>query len=275
MSTTTLVADPTDELEDGHRATTPDGDNLVLDHIRAEAAAYAALATSAGGRVHHAPDLQLRCADLGVATPFGAGAFLEGPVPDVALDRTIDHLHDFFGGTKGGPFLLFAPWPIADLTGRGFARIGHPPLMFRPAGGVAPLVDDLRIVEVRDEGGLADFERTLIDAYPAPEMQPWRRGSFLHPEVLATDWRLFVGYRDDQPVATAAAYVTESITLIEMVAVRSEARGGGVGAAITAAATLTEPDRPAMLIASDLGRPTYDRLGYLRLTRYSVWLGRR
>jgi hypothetical protein len=63
--------------------------------------------------------------------------------------------------------------------------------------------------------------------------------------------------------------------MIEMVAVRPEVRGGGIGAAITAAATLTEPTRTASLIASDLGRPTYDRLGYLPLTRYSLWLGQR
>ena len=271
----TLAADPTDDLENGRRSTTADGDNLLLDHIRAEAAAYATLAATAGGRVHHVPELQLRCADVGVATPFGAGAFLEGPVPDMALDELLAQLHTFFGVSTGGPFLLFSPWPIADLTDRGFAPIGHPPLMFRPAGGTAPVTDNLRIVEVRDEDTLADFERTLIEGYPVPEMQPWVRGSFLHPEVLDTRWRFFVGYRDDQPVATSAAYITDAIAMIELVAVIPEARGGGVGAAITAAATLTEPMRPTTLIASDLGRPTYDRLGYLPLTRYSLWLGQR
>jgi hypothetical protein len=273
--TTTLAASPTDDLEDGHRSTTADGDNLVLDHIRAEGAAYAALATAAGGRVLDVPELQLRCADLGVASPFGAGVFLEGPVPDVALDELAARLHGFFGDSSGGPFLLFAPWPIADLTDRGFARVGHPPLMFRPAGGNAPLAEDLRIVAVEDADTLADFERTLIEGYPAQEMQPWVRGSFLHPDVLDTAWRFFVGYRDEQPVATAAAYVTDTVTMIELVAVRPDVRGGGVGAAITAAATLTEPTLPAVLIASDLGRPTYDRLGYLALTRYSLWLGQR
>jgi hypothetical protein len=272
---TTLTSRPTDDLENGHRPTTADGDNIVLDHIRAEAAGYEVLATTAGGRVLHVPELQLRCADLGVASPFGAGAFLEAPVPDAALDELTAQLHRFFGNSPGGPFLLFAPWPIADLTDRGFARIGHPPLMFRPAGGTAPIADNLRIVAVRGEDTLADFERTLIEAYPAPEMQPWVRGSFLHPEVLGTAWRFFVGYRDDQPVATAAAYVAGAITMVEMVAVRPEARGGGVGVSITAAATLTEATQPASLIASDLGRPTYDRLGFLSLTRYSLWLGQR
>jgi hypothetical protein len=30
-----------------------------------------------------------------------------------------------------------------------------------------------------------------------------------------------------------------------------------------------------MLIASDLGRPTYARMGFLTLTRFTLWLGSR
>ena len=95
------------------------------------------------------------------------------------------------------------------------------------------------------------------------------------PAVLDSDWRFFVGYENDQPVATAGAFVTDTLTVVEAIGTRPEARGKGYGAAITAAATLAEPANPAMLIASDLGRSTYDRLGYLPLLRYSLWLGTR
>jgi GNAT superfamily N-acetyltransferase len=271
----TLAASSTDDLENGHSSTTADGDNLVLDHVRGSACGYAAIASASGGRLHHVPELQLRCSDLGVASPFGAGAFLEGPLREGAIDQLEMHLHSFFAASDGGPFIVFSPWPIVDLSRRGYALIGHPPLMFRTAGGTAPLAIGLHIHEVRDVNSLADFERTLMEAYPTPEMQPWVRGSFLHEGVLATDWRLFVGYRDDQPVATAAAYVTSSTTVVEMVAVRPEWRGLGFGAAITAAATMTEPSRTATLISSDLGRPTYDRMGFIPLVRYSLWLGQR
>ena len=52
-------------------------------------------------------------------------------------------------------------------------------------------------------------------------------------------------------------------------------RGRGLGAADTWAATMADPTLPAMLIASDLGRPVYERMGYLRLTRFALWLGPR
>ena len=35
------------------------------------------------------------------------------------------------------------------------------------------------------------------------------------------------------------------------------------------------PARPVLLVASDLGRPVYDRLGYLPLLRYTLWAGHR
>jgi hypothetical protein len=50
-------------------------------------------------------------------------------------------------------------------------------------------------------------------------------------------------------------------------------RGRGFGAAVTWAATLADPAKPAVLIASDPGRPVYERMGYLRLMRLTMWGG--
>ena len=48
------------------------------------------------------------------------------------------------------------------------------------------------------------------------------------------------------------------------VAALPAARGRGVGAAVTWAATLCQPELPAVLVASDDGRPVYERMGYRR-----------
>jgi len=59
----------------------------------------------------------------------------------------------------------------------------------------------------------------------------------------------------------------------------SRERGGdigrGYGLALTAAAAAVEPSKPATLIASDLGRPVYDRLGFVAVMRFTYWLGLR
>lgn len=44
---------------------------------------------------------------------------------------------------------------------------------------------------------------------------------------------------------------------------------------MTMAAARVEPDRPALLIASDDGRGVYRRLGFVPLLRYTLWLGTR
>jgi hypothetical protein len=40
-------------------------------------------------------------------------------------------------------------------------------------------------------------------------------------------------------------------------------------------ATLADAEAPSMLIASDLGRPTYERMGYLPMARFTLWAGAR
>ena len=272
---TTIAAPPEEHLENGYAPATPAGDNLLLDYARAEARAFAEIAAVLDGRVADVEQYALHLRDSGLPTPFANAALLTRPVAEAEIDGLVDTTREFFGRTPGGPYMVFSPWPLADLAPHGFAPVGHPPLMLRAPGGSAPLADGLHIVRVDDGETLADFERTFIEAYPITEMQPWQRGAYLRDGVLDGNWRFFVGYEGDAAVATAAAYVAPTLTVVELVSARPECRGKGYGAAITAAATLTEPDRPAMLIASDLGRNVYARLGYAPILRYTLWLGLR
>lgn len=272
-----LTADDDEFLEDGAGARTPDGDNLLLDHARAEAAAYGALVDAAGGRILD-DEAGLHLTDLGSESPFGNVALVTRPVLNTGA--VIDRLRDFYEGARGGPYLVISPWPTTNWSLDGFARVGHPPLMMRlPGEGAEPVegtpVEGMRIVEASDRDTIRDFERTLIEAYPMPEMQPRTPEAFVGPSILDSAWRLFVGYEDGVTVATAGAFVTPSLVLVELVSVRSHCRGRGYGRAISAAASSCTPDRPAMLISSDDGRGVYASLGYVPLLRYTLWLGRR
>ena len=95
------------------------------------------------------------------------------------------------------------------------------------------------------------------------------------PGELPTGWRLWLAVLDGEPVGTAAAHVTDAFVDVEWISLRPEARGRRIGEALTWKATLTETDRPAMLFASDLGQPTYERMGYRKLSRLTLWIGRR
>jgi hypothetical protein len=280
---TDLAAGDGERLEDGYGPGTPPGDNLLGDFTRAEAEAYATLVRSTGGRVETALDGALTLADGGAASPFGNVALLERPAePDGGTEAIAAATHAFFDGRPGGPFLLFSAWPIGDLRAHRFAPVGHPPMMVRPAG-LAPALDDalaartgMRIEAVADPDGVAAFEETVIEAYPTPEMLPYRRGAMIGAPILDSRWRLFVAWDGDRPMATAGAWVANELTTVELVSARPECRGRGVGAAVTAAAAdAGGPDRPAVLISSDLGQATYRRLGFASVLRYTLWLGLR
>lgn len=191
--------------------------------------------------------------------------------PMLDMDRVIGEVDDLF--PRGVPFLLVSAWPTSDLSRYGLALVGHPPLMFRPPSTtqVWPSTGlDVRWVSSRDE--LADAERVLVDGYPMPELQPFAAGRLYTPALLDTLTRVVVAYGDGSPLATATAHSGHGITLVEGVAVMPAARGKGAGAAVTAAATTGFSDQSAVLLASDDGQPVYERLGYLRLERWTVWL---
>ena len=175
---------------------------------------------------------------------------------------------------SGIPATLISPYDPPDLADRGWHLIGHPPLMARlPGAAPAPPVPaELRIHEVVDQPGLEVFERTLVDGYPMPDMQPYQWGGFYDERVLGGPTRMWLGFVDGHPVATAAAHVAAGVNNVEMVATVESFRGRGYGAAVTWAATTAEATLPAILIASDPGRPVYERLGYTALTRWTMWL---
>ena len=272
----TSLAAGDERLEDGSSDTTPDGDNLLLDFARTEAAAFAAMVEGGGGRVEHSGHGVHLC-DLGTAHPFGNPALVARPIVDAATDEVAAAIRSFYDGRPGGPYLVLSPWRTTDWRRLGFEAVGHPPLMVRPVQHrwESPTLGGVRIEPVRTVDDLRTFERVLVEAYPLPEMQPWRAGAMLGDGVLDLGWRLWTAYDGDRPVATAGAFPGPAVTVIDFVASLPEARGRGIGSALTLMAATTEPDQPAMLISSDDGNGVYRRLGFVPLLRYTLWLGHR
>jgi GNAT superfamily N-acetyltransferase len=174
----------------------------------------------------------------------------------------------------GVPATLLSPYDTPDLTRSGWQLVGHPPLMARLPGAAAapPVPAELRMHEVVDQPGLEVFERTLVDGFPLADLQPYQWGRFYDERILGGATRLWLGFVDGRPVATAAAHVAAGVNCVEMVATIERFRGHGYGAAVTWAATTADPTLPAILVASDPGRPVYERLGYTALTRWTMWL---
>jgi hypothetical protein len=173
----------------------------------------------------------------------------------------------------GRPLTLASPFAVPDLSARGWSLVGHPPLMVRPVlpNPAVRVPVELTLHEVADEPGLEVFERTLVDGFPDPTLQPYRWGGMHDGRVLGGPTHFFTGFVAGRPVATASGHVAAGVNLVEMVATDSQARGCGYGEAVTWAATLVDPRLPAALLASDLGRPVYERMGYVAVARWTMW----
>jgi GNAT superfamily N-acetyltransferase len=266
-----------EELETGYGPATPGGDNLCNDYVHGLATSLPAVAEARGERVRRDGELALTLVDAGVDAMLSNVVVVERPLSEAEWRSAAAGMHEFYGGRPGGPFLVFSAWPTPDLSADDFGRVGHPPLMVRmPAAlDVAP-VDGLEVRPVEDAATAADWERVIVDGFPEPGLQPAQVGCLLPEPVLRVERRRhWVGYLGGRAVGAASAWQGDHHVDVALVATLPEARGRGVGRAMTATATLAETGLPAHLIASDLGRSVYEGLGYRALLRFTLWAGHR
>ncbi len=264
--TESIVPAPDEHLIDGWEPDLPAGDSLVRQAVLAHASWPIAVAISSG-RPWHRDD------DWSGAWLGDRGAFTNMVIP-TRPPRDPAALVAGFNALvpSHAAYVLFDAWRT-DLSSYGLTLIGHPPVMVRFPGprseGSGPAVD-VREVATTDELGIA--ERIVVEGYPLPDLQPLSRGDVFGLTILEGPTRIWLGYLDDAPVSVAVAHHHSGVVLVQYVATLPVARGRGLGAAVTWAATLSEPDAPAMLVASDDGRPVYERMGYHALERWSAWL---
>ncbi|MFN2504017.1 MAG: GNAT family N-acetyltransferase, partial [Acidimicrobiales bacterium] len=233
---------------------------------------FAHVALTRGGRVRL--DERLSLADTGSPTFFFNNAFLLRPPVHEPFDAVLREVETFFDSRPGGGVLLFSPWPTGVATRPGWELTGHPPVMFRPPGGEPPPPSaGLRIQEVTDDELLSAFESVLVAGFPMDDVRPATPGCLLDGRVLEDGaFRCWIGSVDGRPVAAAAAHIGPDVVTVDWVTTLEEFRGRGYGAAVTWAAVRAEPRLPAVLIASDPGRPVYERMGFLALVRLTAWI---
>ena len=210
-------------------------------------------------------------ADTGQPAAMTNWAVLLRPILDPD-DPLVDEIAGSF--PPGRPHTIVGPWPTPDLTHRGLFLIGHPPFMLRPPG---PATADPGRRGVRGHRGgrraIPGGRRKGADRGLPPARAPAGRArARLRRPGAGGPTRFFLGWRRDAPVATASVTVAHGVALVEFVATLADARGKGFGAMVTQAAALVDPTVPAVLIASDLGRPVYERLGFLPVSRWTLWM---
>ncbi len=145
-----------------------------------------------------------------------------------------------------------------------------------------PIPDGLTIRQAEDEAALEDWRAVLSAAFNFPDavMQAWVDLTLAFG-IANAPWRHHVGYWQGKPVATNFSFVGGGVVGLYCVATVPDARNRGFGAAITLQPLLDARAAGchyAVLFASKLGAPLYQRVGFHdtgnRISRY-VWRNNR
>ena len=259
-----------EELETGWGPATPPGDSIESDFLRCWGERIAAFARAGG--VPLVDDDTVTVPVFSTRTFWGNLGIVRRP------DRSAGDIADRLRSAlpAGAPIALLSPWSGVDLGATGLTDDGHPPLMIRPPGPAPTphaVPAGVELVEVIDTEGLAEWERTLIEAYPTPGAEVEPPLTLFPAGILGGRTRFWTAYRDGRPVGVSAGHAGHGIVEIEFVATMASERGRGVGRALTWAATEMDLSVPAVLVASDHGRSVYESLGYLATRRWTFWVG--
>jgi ribosomal protein S18 acetylase RimI-like enzyme len=134
------------------------------------------------------------------------------------------------------------------------------------------------IEEVLHERSLHDFRGVFVDVYgiPAWAGQAWVDAT-LRVGVGRTPWRMFLGRLNGVPVATNMLFTGAGVASVYAVGTRADARGKGIGGAITLKPLLearAQGYRYAVLFSTELGIGAYERIGFrqtdVRINRF-LW----
>lgn len=208
--------------------------------------------------------------DLGRPAGYWNSATVVRPLGTDGWAHVLDEIDRFFAEPERPRSLeLFSPFPTPDLRQRGWELGGHPPAMWLPAGPPrSPAHARVEVRAVRDEGALREWAVSAASWFPIPGA-----GADLVTLALLghSDIDLFVGRVDDEPVSISSSVLAHGTNAIPLVATDPNARGRGFGSAATWAAARSRAGRPTVLLASDDGQPVYRRMGFVPLSRWTLW----
>jgi GNAT superfamily N-acetyltransferase len=172
------------------------------------------------------------------------------------------------------------PPDLADrLVAHGFAHAGDDIGMAADLLALRedlPVPADLAIERVCDDASLATFVTTLAQGFgEGPREAEWV-GEMYRRIGLGDDvpWRHYLGWLDGRPVATSSLFLGAGVAGVYFVFTVPEARGQGLGAALTLA-PLREARamgyRVGVLGSSSLGYSVYRWLGFDEYCRIGIY----
>jgi GNAT superfamily N-acetyltransferase len=229
-----------------------------------------------GGEVREDPDVTVGSTGLAFRAVNGAVALRLDPA---TIEERIADVARWFAGRVGPWRWLVGPTsspPDLDrhLRAAGFDLVSDNPGMALDLDGAMEVEappDGVEIAPIDDMAGLdawAEINRRALD------LDPLRTGAWRAAQDQAIGspgpMRIWMATLHGEPAAAAALFEGAGVAGVYNVATVPEARGRGIGRAVTAtvlAEAVVRGHRLAVLGSSDLGFPVYRRLGFREVSR--------
>ena len=221
-------------------------------------------------------------------TPHGWLALSGEPLADLnfayvgAADQAAEHLREFGEAirARGVPALVALAPAVADRLAPlarelGLQPLGGVPLMaYQPAGEPAavPDVGAYAVGRITDPGDLPAVHGLLADAFGLPLDAAARL--YAAPLLAQPGIAVFLARRAGEPVSTVTTSAAGAMVGIWSMATTPARQRQGAGRAALAAALARHRARGATtfyLIATEAGRPLYERTGFRTLEETPLW----
>ena len=132
----------------------------------------------------------------------------------------------------------------------------------------APIQHPLTIRRVKDRQMLADWVRTFTQGYGIPDAVAPVLLAFVDSLGINLPFRYYLGLLNGKSMAASTLFVGAGVAGIYNVATLAEARGQGIGSAMTLTPLYEARDmgyRAGVLQSSEIGYRVYQQLGFRKL----------
>ena len=222
---------------------------------------------------------------------FGAGspshpvisnaAFRKGD--DVAADEFVSRAKDFFHARGRGFSIWIRGEEPKDLDLAAAASKAGLQLVYEmPEMVLGSPVEEphfpvgAKLLKLSEAGQADDYWKVAAASYPSIGFPPEVFGSYTNNAgLLAENVAAFIAYLDGEPVSIAMTIISHGVAGIYWVGSLEQARGKGLGRAVTAAATNAGFElgaEIASLQASPMGKPIYEAMGYETIFDYKLFM---
>jgi hypothetical protein len=259
-----------EQLATGWGPHEPIDDSVLRRFVFNQAEVLRAMACGPASR--QAGDDDVVMVDSGGPVAYNNMALLLRPVTR-ADDPVLDRIVDFYADARDRVRILLSVWPLPDLSERGWQLGGHPMFVVRAPGPVtASRRDGVDVREVTTVDDLRVLERVAIDGYPIDEAKDAAPGEAFPDALLDTPVTFRLGLVDGEPVSAAAALDAHGVVNLCFAATLAAGRRRGVWSALVWARVNMAPDQPSVAFTSDDSRPGFVRMGFLPMTRFTLYV---